>query len=156
MIIEENQIKTLSKKIPTKKEGIFYKEIQHTFVDDKGKVKTSIIDKVYVIRYRDGEGKERLYTVGKYSEGIREVYCKAKRDEFVLLAKNGELPARLQKQRKKKIVTLDEIFQSYKKYKKSESKDLINVNGGVKFCSFFVKKLRKVTLSNEGLIYSFY
>ncbi|OZA59708.1 MAG: hypothetical protein B7X69_06820, partial [Sulfurovum sp. 39-42-12] len=30
------------------------------------------------------------------------------------------------------------------------------VNGGVKFCSFFVKKLRKVTLSNEGLIYSFY
>jgi len=125
MIIEENKIKILSKKIPTKKEGIFYKEIRHTLVDDKGKVKTSIIDKVYVIRYRDGEGKERLYTVGKYSEGIREAYCKAKRDEFILLAKNGELPTRLQNRRKKTIVTLDEIFQSYKKLKQSESADFI-------------------------------
>ncbi|MDP2892842.1 MAG: hypothetical protein Q8N78_00560 [Sulfurimonas sp.] len=32
----------------------------------------------------------------------------------------------------------------------------VGVNGGVKFSGFFVEKLRKVTLSDEGLVYSFY
>ena len=124
-MIEENKIKILPKKIPTKKEGIFYKEMQQASIDEKGKVKTSIIDKVYVIRYRDSENKERLYTVGKYSEGVREAYCKTKRDEFILMAKNGELPTRLKNRLKKKAITLDGVFQMYKKLKQSESKDII-------------------------------
>ena len=124
-MIEDIQIKTLSKKIPTKKEGIFYKGIQQTSIDEKGKIKTSIIDKVYVVRYRDGDNKERLYTVGKYSEGIREAYCKTKRDEFILMAKNGELPPRLKERLKKQITPLDEIFLQYKAHKATESKDII-------------------------------
>ena len=122
---EDTQLKTLSKKIATKKEGIFYKEIQQTSIDSKGKVKTSIIDRVYVVRYRDSGNKERLLTLGKYSEGIREAYCKTKREEFILMAKNGELPPRLKEKLKKEIITLDDVFQKYKEHKKTESKDII-------------------------------
>ena len=119
------QIKTLSKKVATQQAGIFYKEIQQTIIDEKGKVKTSIIDKVYVVRYRDGDNKERLYTVGKFSEGIREAYCKEKRVEFITMAKNGELPPRLREKLKKESLTLDDVFQKYKELKKTESKDII-------------------------------
>ncbi|WP_415408242.1 tyrosine-type recombinase/integrase [Sulfurovum sp. CS9] len=104
--------KTLSKRIPTKHSGIYYKEVQQTTIDDHGKIKTKIIDKVYIIRYRDN-GKERLVTLGKYSEGIREAYCKTKRSEFITLAKNGELPPQIEKQKKKDITTLDDIRQKY-------------------------------------------
>jgi len=119
------KIKTLSKKIKTRKEGIFYKEIQQITIDDKGNIDTKIIDKVYVVRYRDHENKERLVTIGKYSEGIREAYCNEKRTEFILLAKNGELPPRLKERLKKDYISLDDIFQKYKAIKESESKDII-------------------------------
>ena len=124
-MLEDITIKILPKKIKTRKEGVFYKEIQQITIDSKGKIKTSIVDKVYVVRYRDFEGKERLMTIGKYSEGIREAYCKTKRDEYILLAKNGELPPRLESRRKKTIITLDEIFQQYKALKATESKDIV-------------------------------
>ncbi len=61
--------KTRSKRIPTKHDGVYYKEVEKTSIDNKGKSKTKVIDKVYVIRYRDN-GRERLVTLGKYSEGI--------------------------------------------------------------------------------------
>ena len=124
-MVEDIKIKVLPKKMPTKKEGIFYKEIQQTSIDKNGKIKISIIDKVYVVRYRDSDNRERLITLGKYSEGIREAYCKEKRDEYILMAKNGELPTRLKRKLKKQIITLDEIFQMYKEHKQSESKDII-------------------------------
>ncbi len=104
--------RTLSKRIPTKHNGIYYKEVQQTTIDDHGKIKTNIIDKMYVIRYRDN-GKERLVTLGKYSDGIREKYCKTKRSEFVTLANNGELPPQIEKQKKKDITTLDDIADKY-------------------------------------------
>jgi site-specific recombinase XerD len=119
------KVKTLPKRINTKKEGIFFKEIQQTVISDSGNIKTSIIDKVYLVRYRDFNNKERLVTLGKYSEGIREAYCKTKRDEFILMAKNGELPPRLEKKLKKKYTTLDEIFQMYRTLKESESRDIV-------------------------------
>lgn len=59
--------KTLPKKHKTSHKGIYYKEIEQTTIDNKGNSKTKIIDKVYVIRYRDN-GKERFVTLGKYSE----------------------------------------------------------------------------------------
>ncbi len=118
-------IKTLSKKVKTRKEGIFYKEIEQIIIDEKGNIDTKIIDKVYVVRYRDHENKERLVTIGKYSEGIREAYCIEKRTEFILLAKNGELPPRLKERLKKDYISLDDIFKKYKEQKATESKDII-------------------------------
>ena len=104
--------KTRSKRIPTKHDGVYYKEIAETSIDSKGKSKTKVIDKVYVIRYRDN-GRERLVTLGKYSEGIREAYCKTKRNEYMTLAKNGELPPQIEKRMKKNITTLDSLAERY-------------------------------------------
>ena len=104
--------KTLSKRHTTKHTGVLFKEIQQTTIDDKGKIKTKIIDKVYMVRYRDGN-KEYLVTLGKYSTGIREAYCKTKRDEFIHIAKNGELPPQLEKRTKKNISTLNDLADVY-------------------------------------------
>ncbi len=104
--------KTLPAKIKTKNEGIFYKEVQQTTINDRGNTTTKIIDRVYIIRYKDN-GKDKLVTLGKKSEGIREAYCKTKRNEFITLANNGELPPQLQRKIKKDAVTLDDIADVY-------------------------------------------
>jgi len=67
-------IKTSSKRIPTNTKGVFYKEI----ISKKAK----LVDKVYSIRYVDENNRDRLITIGKYSEGIREAYFQAKLNEI--------------------------------------------------------------------------
>lgn len=76
---------------------------------------------MYVIRYRDGKS-QRLVTIGKYSEGIREAYCKTKRNEFLSMAKNGELPPQIEKRIKKQVTTLDDLAIVYFQDKDSENK----------------------------------
>ncbi|MFT5661886.1 MAG: hypothetical protein ACI9TV_002534 [Sulfurimonas sp.] len=70
-----------NKRIPTKTEGVFYKEI----FNDKGKA----VDKKFIIRWIDENGKDRLKSIGNYSVGIREKYCKAKREEIVTKIRLG-------------------------------------------------------------------
>lgn len=53
--------KTLSKRVPTKKEGIFYKSI----INDNAKE----VDKVYIIRYLENDS-DKLKTIGKYSHKL--------------------------------------------------------------------------------------
>ena len=60
------QLKTLNKRIATKSQGVFYKQI----VDENNKE----VDKVYIIRWLDEYGREKSKTVGKYSQGIRIAY----------------------------------------------------------------------------------
>lgn len=43
-----------------------------------------------MIRYIDENNKERLKTIGKLSQGIREAYCKAKLNEITTKVKLGE------------------------------------------------------------------
>ncbi len=45
---------------------------------------------MYSIRYIDENNKERLKTVGKFSDGIREAYCKAKINEITTKIRLGE------------------------------------------------------------------
>jgi integrase len=72
----------LNPKIPTSYTGIFYKEIIN---DDK-----KVVDKVFLIRYKDEIGRDKQKTIGKYSQGIRIPYCKAIRDETIVKIKLGE------------------------------------------------------------------
>ena len=65
----------LSPKIPTSYTGIFYKEVVN---DDK-----KVVDKIFLIRYKDEIGRDKQKTIGKYSQGIRLTYCKAIRDETI-------------------------------------------------------------------------
>ena len=118
-------IKTLPKRHTTKQKGVYYKEIQKTTIDGKGKIKTSIIDKVYSIQYKDIDGKWKFKTLGKYSEGIREAYCKTQRDLIANNVKFGEQPPIIKKKIKKEVVTVHDVFKLYKEYKLTESKDIV-------------------------------
>ena len=122
---ETVKIKTLNKRHPTKQKGVYYREIQKTTIDSKGKIKTSIIDKIYSVQYKDIDDKWKFKTLGKYSEGIRESYCKTQRDMIMNKVKFGEQPPIIKKKIKKEIVTVHDVFKLYKEHKATESKDII-------------------------------
>lgn len=104
-------LKTLAKKIPTNENGIFYKEI----INEKEKV----IDKVFIIRYRENN-KDKSLTIGKYSAGIRIAFCKQKRDEILNKIRLGEdIPI---KHKKRNIFTLDNAFEPYLQWVKGNKK----------------------------------
>ena len=94
--------KTLNKRIPTSSEGIFYKQI----LSETGKE----IDKIYGIRYREN-GRDKLFTVGKHSAGIRINYCKQQRNAIINKIMLGE-DTPLEK-RKKELITVDSIADKY-------------------------------------------
>ena len=53
------QLKTLNKRIATRSQGVFYKPV----VNEEEKE----VDKVYLIRWIDKDGREKLKTVTKHS-----------------------------------------------------------------------------------------
>ncbi len=61
------QLKTLNKRIATRSQGIFYKPV----VNEEEKE----VDKVYLIRWIDRDGREKLKTVDKHSQGVRIATC---------------------------------------------------------------------------------
>ncbi len=138
-------LRTLAKKHSTKKTGIYYKEIQKTTIDEQGKSKVSINDKVYYIRYKDENKKDIWIAIGKYSEGIRENYCNQKRIEALNQIKLGEQPEIIKKKQKREILTLDDIFQIYKTQKQSENKDLIKTEQ--KYNSNIFKKFGHIDIT---------
>lgn len=105
--------KTLPKRIPSKKNGVYYKEIEKTTIDKKGNIKRKIDDKIFLIRYKDKADVWRFKTIGKYSEGIREDYCNQKRIILLNQIKLGEQPDIIKKKQKKDIITYDSIATKY-------------------------------------------
>lgn len=106
-------LKTLPKRIATKTTGVFYKEI----ISKNNKV----TDKVFIIRYIDENNKERLKTIGKYSDGIREAYCKAKINEITTKIRLGEELPHIAKIKSK--LTFDDLVQRYFSDKKHSTKE---------------------------------
>ena len=99
------KLKTLPKRNATKSEGIFYKEI----IDLNNKNK--VVDKQYIIRYRQND-KDKLFTVGKEKkDGITLTYVKTKRTEFINKINLGEDP--LAHKKKKNIITLNHLAKVY-------------------------------------------
>jgi integrase len=107
--------KTLSKRIPTNEEGIFYKSI----INENGKE----VDKTYIIRYREND-TDKLKTIGKYSQGIRINYCKQIRNEILMKLRLGEEPPTVTKKKKKDSTKLDDFAEIYFKEKELEVKDI--------------------------------
>ena len=114
-------IKTLPKKYSTTKTGIYYKEIEKTTVDNKGKTKVSIKDKMFYIRYKK-DNKDNWLAVGKFSDGIRESYCVTKRTELLNQLKLGEIPEIIKRKNKKEVITLQSVFDNYKKIEKNNGR----------------------------------
>ncbi len=123
------KIKTLPKRHTTKYRGVYFKEIQKTTIDAKGKVKTSIVDKVYLIQYKDIDDKWKIKTIGKKSTGTREAYCNAQLTIIKNAVMYGEQPPIIQKKIKKEVLTLDDVFQIYKKHKEDESRHSKAIEG---------------------------
>mgnify|MGYP006910675896 CR=1 FL=1 len=101
-------LKTLSKRIPTNEEGIFFKQI----INDNGKE----VDKIYLIRYRNND-KDKLKTIGKYSQGIRINYCKQIRNEILTKIWLAEEAPIIAKNKKKTIIKYEIIYQILYLYK---------------------------------------
>jgi integrase len=78
-----------------------------------------------MIQFKDIDNKYKFKTLGKYSEGIREAFCKTQRDMIANKVKFGEQPPIIKKKIKKEIVTLHCVFKLYKEHKATESKDII-------------------------------
>ncbi len=106
------QIKTLNKRIATKSQGVFYKQV----VDAKGKE----VDKVYLIRWLDADGREKLKTVGKHSQGIRINTCVEMRHKTMTAVALGTDAPHLTKE--KSQLTLNDIAREY--FKASKAKDI--------------------------------
>lgn len=78
-------------KIKSKKySGVYYTELKNK-------------DKSFFITYKDYSGKKIWQKIGLFSEGIREDYCNAKRNEALSYIRNNELPPSVIKKRKKKL-----------------------------------------------------
>lgn len=109
---------TLSKRFKTNEEGIFYKKIIYEKDKDKNIDSIKEVDKIFIIRYREND-KDKLVTIGKYSQGIRLAYCKEKRNEILNKIRLGEsIPVKHKKATK---IYYDDLAQNYfidKKVKK--------------------------------------
>ncbi len=97
------KLKTLAKRHTTKHDGIYFKEI----VNEDGTAK----DKLYIIRWRDENGKDRQKNVGKESEGIKLPLCKQIRDETIVKIRLGEDSPHLTAS--KSSTTLDDAVEIY-------------------------------------------
>lgn len=129
-----SKLKTHAKRLPTSTDGVYYKAIiayededklnrllKETPINEK-QLKKLIKDKLYIIRWRDEHGKDRLKTLGRYSEGIREAYCKRKREEITVKTRLGEELPHLAKAKSR--VTLDDLANTYFKERGSFVKDM--------------------------------
>jgi len=100
----------MSKRNPTKYNGIFWRE---SFTNGKS-------DKTFYIAYKNELGIRKEIKIGKYSEGIRENYCKKKRDEVIYKIRVGEsIPLKIAKKNK---FTLDDAFDLYIEWAKVNKK----------------------------------
>lgn len=94
--LEGSYMTLLSQKIPTSSTGIFYKEMLN---DEK-----QVVDKVFLIRYKDEIGRDKQKTIGKYSQGIRIPYCKTIRDQTMVKIRLGENLPKITAKKSKYIV----------------------------------------------------
>ena len=90
-------------RVKTKFTGVYFRE---ALTSDKP-------DKVYYITYKDNMSKMKELKIGKFSEGIREAYCKQKRNEIITKLRLGEEPPASMKNKKKKINSLKEVAEKY-------------------------------------------
>ncbi|RUM45485.1 MAG: site-specific integrase [Hydrogenimonas sp.] len=65
----------------------------------------------YSVIYKDVDGKNKRFVVGRKSQGITETYAYNKRNEFINQIRLGEDPLEAKKKRKSKV--LDDAYQLY-------------------------------------------
>lgn len=125
--------KTLPKRHKTNSTGVYYKNIQKTTTDKNGNIKVKKnFDKVFSIQYKDTDNKWKVKTIGKYSEGIRENYCKTVRSDIIQLTNLGEVPRLLEKENQEDIITFDFIANKFFERHEGKLRDIKTSKGRYK------------------------
>ena len=102
-------------RVNTKFTGVFYR-------DSKTNNKP---DKTYYIRYKDNNQKDTEVKIGKFSEGVREAYCNAKRNEIVTKIRLGEDLPTIASKKRNTAISVDGIAKNYFEYRElHNSKDI--------------------------------
>lgn len=70
-------------------------------------------DKTYYIRYKDENNMTVELKIGKYSEGVREAYCNAKRNEILTKQRIGEEPPIIAQRKKREILSIQTLADEY-------------------------------------------
>ncbi|MDN5071411.1 site-specific integrase [Aliarcobacter butzleri] len=92
-----------NKRVKTNLTGVYYRQV----------ITNNKVDKVFYITYKNQQNKMVELKIGKYSEGIREAYCNQKRNEILTKQRNGEEPPLIISRKKKEILYIDTIANSY-------------------------------------------
>lgn len=92
-----------NKRIKTNLTGVYYRE---TITNNRP-------DKVYYITFKNEQNKMVELKIGKFTEGIREAYCNAKRNEILTKQRNGEEAPLMAKKKKRQILYIDTIANGY-------------------------------------------
>ncbi len=105
--------------IKTNQIGVYFREIKTN----------SKADKVYYITYKDLDSNKKIWIkIGKYSEGIREAYCNAKRNEILTKQRIGEEPPIIAQRKKREILSIQTLANEYFSQRKDgESKRVDSV-----------------------------
>ena len=105
--------------IKTNQIGVYFREIKTN----------SKADKVYYITYKDLDFNKKIWIkIGKYSEGIREAYCNAKRNEILTKQRIGEEPPIIAQRKKREILSIQTLANEYFSQRKDgESKRVDSV-----------------------------
>lgn len=80
--------------------GIYYNELQNG-------------DKAYYITYKDSEAKMKRVKVGLHSAGVREAFCKQKRDEILNNQRLGEDPPAIATRKKSTSIKFSDVWEKY-------------------------------------------
>lgn len=124
----------------TNKTGVYYEALANG-------------DKSYFITYKDQEGKKVWLKIGLYSAGIRENYCKIKRDEIIHKIRNNEdLP--ISHKQKAKTITFQEVFDLYIESVKTTKKSWKNDETYYRIYLTYLaeKELEKLTSTDFELL----
>ena len=118
--------KTEKQRQKTKKTGVYYKRVFKVVQEKHGLTREKEFDRVYFIQFRDREGKWRIRSVGKHSEGVREKDCVQKRSELLLQNKDVSSEAGIAVQSK---FLFGEIAEKYLNSIELTHKDFKNIKG---------------------------
>jgi integrase len=70
-------------------------------------------ERAYSITYKDGENKKVWLKVGLHSAGVREAFCKAKRDEILNNQRLGEEPPAIATRKKSTSLKFSDVWEKY-------------------------------------------
>lgn len=103
----------INKRHSTKFDGVFW----------RASTTNNKEDRTYYISFKDRDGKKKELKIGKHSAGIRENYCKIKRDEILHKIRNNEdLPISHKQKEEKPKFTFSDAFSHYLEAAKERKK----------------------------------